>query len=76
MDVLDEEKTLHTQYRAEYVNFMSEIIETGYAWKVNAEELLSQAGKVWFQPHHGVYHPNRSNNIRVVSDCPARDQGE
>lgn len=46
MDVLDEEKTLHTQYLAEYVNFMSEIIEKGYARKVNAEELPSQTGKV------------------------------
>ena len=56
-----------TKYRAEYVNFMSEIIEKGYARMVNTEELAPQEGKVWYLPHHGVYHP-----MILVFDCSAR----
>ena len=65
-----------TQYRAEYVSFMSEIIEKGYARKVSAEEPPPKEGKVWYLPHHGVYHPKKPNSIRVVFDCSARYQGE
>ena len=65
-----------TQYRAEYVSFMSEIIEKGYARKVSAEELSPKEGKVWYLPHHGVYHPKKPNSIRVVFDCSARYQCE
>ena len=64
------------KYCAEYVNFMSEIIEKGYARKVNTEEQAPQQGKVWYLPHHGVYHPKKPNSIRVVFDCSARYQGE
>ena len=59
------------QCRAEYVSFISEIIEKRYAPKVSAEE-----GKVWYLPHHGVYHPKKANSLRVVFDCSARYQGE
>ncbi|XP_067026399.1 uncharacterized protein [Acropora muricata] len=62
--------------RAEYVSFISEIIEKGYARKVSAEELPPEEGKVWYLPHHGVYHPKKPNSLRVVFDCSARYQGE
>jgi len=48
-----------TQYRAEYVSFMSEIIEKGYARKVSAEELSPKEGKLCYLRHHGVYHPKK-----------------
>ena len=64
------------QYRAEYVSFISEIIEKGYARKVSAEELPPEEGKVWYLPHHGVYHPKKPNSLRIVFDCSARYQGE
>lgn len=28
-------------------------------------------GLVWYIPHHGVYHPKKPGNIRVVFDCSA-----
>ena len=55
---------------------MSEIIEKGYARKVSAEELPPEEGKVWYLPHHGVYHPKKPNSIRIVFDCSARYQGK
>ncbi|XP_068742033.1 uncharacterized protein [Montipora capricornis] len=65
-----------TQYCVEYVSFMSEIIEKGYARKVSAEELPTVEGKVWYLPHHGVYHPKKPNSLGVVFDCSARYLGE
>lgn len=64
------------QYRTEYVSFISEIIEKGYAWKVSAEELPPQEGKVWYLPHHGVCHPKKPSSLRIVFDCSAGYQGE
>ena len=64
------------QYRAEYVSFMSEIIEKGYTRKVSAEELPPEEGRVWYLPHRGVYHPKKPNSLSVVFDCSARYQGE
>ena len=55
---------------------MREIIEKGYARKVNAEELAPHKGKVWYLPHNGAYHPRKPSIIRVVFDCSARYQGE
>lgn len=31
-------------------------------------------GKVWYVPHHGVYHPKKKK-LRVNSDCAASYQG-
>ncbi|XP_068713289.1 uncharacterized protein [Montipora foliosa] len=63
-----------TQYCVEYVSFMSEIIEKGYARKVSAEELPPVEGKVWYLPHHGVYHPQKTKqpprSIRLFSSVP------
>ena len=64
------------RYRADYVRFMTEIIEKGYARKVKVEELPHQEEKAWYLPHHGVYHPKKPGSIRVVFDCSARYQGE
>ena len=29
----------------------------------------------WYIPHHGVYHPNKPDKIRVVYDCSAQYLG-
>ena len=29
----------------------------------------------WYVPHHGVYHPNKLGEIRVVFDCSADFKG-
>ena len=36
------------------------------------EVLKSQPGKICYIPHHGVYHPNKLQNIKVVFDCSAK----
>ena len=32
--------------------------------------------KMWYIPHHGVYHPKKPNKIRVVFDCYSEFKGE
>ncbi|XP_050413224.1 uncharacterized protein LOC126827753 [Patella vulgata] len=59
-------------YRRDYRQFMSDIISKGYAEKVPADELHQDIGRVWYIPHHAVYHPKKPNKIRVVFDCNAR----
>ncbi|KAJ8416516.1 hypothetical protein AAFF_G00358040 [Aldrovandia affinis] len=61
-------------FQEDYVSFMGDVINKGYAVKVPDEELSRGDGKVWFIPHHGVYHPKK-HKIRVVFDCGASYQG-
>ena len=51
---------------------MNEIIEKGYA-KVSGRTPADD--KLWYLPHHGVYHPAKPNKIRVVFDCSAEHAG-
>ena len=54
----------------EYKAFMNEIMAKGYAEIVPQSELQPETGKLWYLPHHGVYHP-RKKELRVVFDCAA-----
>lgn len=53
---------------------MKDLISKGYAERVPAEDLGRNDGKVWYIPHHGVYHP-RKGKLCVVFDCGATFQG-
>lgn len=56
---------------SEYKAFMEEVMAKGYAEIIPQTELQpSDSGKVWYLPHHGVYHP-RKKKLRVVFDCAA-----
>ena len=39
-----------------------------------AERAPKTNGRVWYIPHHGVYHPKKPDKIRVVFDCSAEFQ--
>jgi hypothetical protein len=62
-------------YRKDYTAFMEANIAKGYAEKVPKESRSSEEGKVWYIPHHGVYHSKKPGKIRVVFDCSSRYQG-
>ncbi|XP_028403950.1 uncharacterized protein LOC114526541 [Dendronephthya gigantea] len=64
------------QYRTDYLSFMNEIIKKGYARKIDQREQPVKEGRVWYIPHHGVYHPHKPGKIRVVFDCSSRYLGE
>ncbi|KAK3737868.1 hypothetical protein QZH41_019749, partial [Actinostola sp. cb2023] len=58
----------------DYVKFMTKVIDSGFAEKV--EPAKSETMRVWYIPHHGVYHPKKPNKIRVVFDCAAQYKNE
>ena len=64
-----------TKLRENYVAFLVEVISAGYAEKVPQNVLHRSDGKVWFIPHHGVYHHKKPDKIRVVFNCSAQFHG-
>ncbi len=63
------------KYKRDYVGFISKLLENGYARKIPRNEITTAVGKVWYLPHHGVYHPTKKK-IRVVFDCSAKFQDQ
>ena len=64
-----------SQLQDDYKAFVDNLIKRGYARQVPQEQLNRIDGKVWYIPHHGVYHPRKPNKIRVVFNCSARYRG-
>lgn len=63
------------KFQEDYVSFIEDMIQKGYAEKVPAGSASKDDGKVWYLPHHGVYHAKKPGKIRVVFDCSAKYQG-
>lgn len=63
-----------TAFHIDYTAFMEDVISKGYAEKVPVKELERHDGRVWYIPHHGVYH-SKKKKIRVVFDCSASFRG-
>lgn len=57
----------------DYKTFMNSLFEKGYAEEIPPEQLNRDDHRIWYIPHHGVYHP-RKKKIRVVFDCTASYQ--
>lgn len=57
----------------DYKAFMKNILDKGYAVEVPQERLDCNDNRVWYVPHHGVYHPKKQK-ICVVFDCTAKFQ--
>ena len=51
---------------------MEEILSKGYA-KISKDRPTDE--KVWYLPHHGVYHPAKPNKIRVAFGCSGEYAG-
>ncbi|KAK7945396.1 hypothetical protein WMY93_001124 [Mugilogobius chulae] len=60
------------RYYNDYVAFMQDIITRGDAEKVPEDEISNQPA--WYISHHGIYHPQKPNKIRVVFDASAKFQ--
>jgi hypothetical protein len=65
----------NSTYQEDYKNFMTTLLERGYAEEVPAKDLKRSDGRVWYIPHHGVYHPRKPGKMRVVFDCAAMYKG-
>ena len=51
--------------------FMSNLLVKGYARGIDD----SPVGRMWYIPHHGVYHPSKPRKIRAVFNCSAQFAG-
>ena len=58
-----------------YNEFMEKLLIKDYARPTPIDELSPPAGKSWYIPHFGVYHPKKPDSIRVVFDCSATYAG-
>ena len=69
---LERKLSRNPQFKQCYMKFMNELILKGYARESTS---AVKAGKCWYLPHHGVYHPNKPGKIRVVFDLSAEFHG-
>ena len=61
-------------YQDQYTAFMDSMFKNGYAEKVSMPDPADGSkinSRVWYIPHHGVFHPKKPSKIRVVFDCSA-----
>ena len=62
------------RYHQHYTSFMNDLLQQGYAEPVLENEL--DRTHVWYIPHHGVYHLQKPDKLRIVFDCSASYRGE
>ena len=56
------------KYPMDYLRFVSDTINNGYAERVPEEELGLKNGCVWYLPHHGIYGNKKPGKM---IDCSA-----
>ena len=56
-----------------YANFMQDMISKGHAEL--QDEKKCQQDKVWYIPHHAIFHPSKPGKLKVVFDCSAEWHG-
>ena len=54
---------------------MNNLIAKGYAERA-PEKNVKSVNRMWYIPHHGVYHPKKPGKIRIVFDCSATCEGK
>jgi hypothetical protein len=62
------------KFRDQYKDFMKDLMNKGYARRVPQEDEVKEETR-WYLPHHGVYHPQKPDKIRVVFDCSCQFAG-
>ena len=62
------------RFHQKYTDFMQEIPCKGKGYAKESKS-TPQDGRVWYLPHHGVYHPRKPGKIRVVFDCSSELTG-
>ena len=62
----------NSRLHSKYTSFMNDLLAKNYARKVTDDFPTPEKEKVWYLPHHAVYHLKKPNKVRVVFDCSAR----
>ena len=50
-------------FKKDYVCFMNDVLSKGHAEMVPKEQLHRTDGRLWYIPHHGVYHKRRPTEV-------------
>jgi len=58
----------NVKFQQEYTDFVNEMVIQGYAEKVPEHQLNRSDGKVWYIPHHGVYHPRKGCDLLEATE--------
>jgi hypothetical protein len=68
--------TKDPRLKEKYRNVIEDHLEKGYAAKVPEENQKSESesttGRIWYLPHHPVFHAQKPEKVRVVFDCAAK----
>lgn len=56
LESLKKKMLKNPQFRNDYISFMNKLFEKGFAEAVPEMQLKRDDGRVWYLPHHGVYH--------------------
>ena len=56
----------------DYTKFMNNSLAVGYTKWLDE----STSGMPWYNPQHGVYHPNKPREVRAVFNCIVKFQGK
>lgn len=62
-------------FREDYVTSLGDVIKDGYAERVSDCDLKRTNDRLWYIPHHGVYHHKNPEKSRVMFDCSVKFRG-
>ena len=68
----------YTTWLDDYKSLLKTLLQIkGCAGKVPPHQRESDyQGKIWFIPHHGLYHSHKPGKIHVLFDCSMRYKGK
>ncbi len=68
---LKRDNELHRKYQTK----IEEYVQKGYASKLQPEETNIASERIWYLPHHPVFHPAKPGKVRIVFDAAAKFKG-
>ncbi|XP_077870546.1 uncharacterized protein LOC144364509, partial [Saccoglossus kowalevskii] len=75
LKAIEKKMQRNPKFHMDYKTYMNDLIHKEHAVKIPEEQLYKDGGKIWYIPHHGVYHSKKPDKIRIVIDCSAKYQG-
>lgn len=72
VNLLKKKLVKNEKFYVDYKKCLDDLIRSGYVSKADSKE---EDGKIWYVPHHGVYHPRKPEKVRVVFDGSAKYKG-
>lgn len=61
-------------FQQQYTDFMNGIFAKGYTEQVLSGELARSDERLWYIPHHGVYHPQKGKSVWFLTVQPLSSQ--